>query len=659
MVEDVEADAYLLAWELKRSGYDLIYERVDTPEAMRSALEQQNWDVITSDHVMPRFNAPSALALAQELAPNTPFIIVSGEIDLNLAVTLLKAGAHDYIQKSEIARVPPAIDRELAEMEQHRQRRRAEEELRLSEEKFTKAFQNSPDSININRLADGVYLAVNEGFERMSGYCADEAIGKSSTEINIWVDQGERGQLILELMEKGSLDQTERIVRTKDGTLKNCLTSARLITINGEPCIIASSRDMTLQKKAEQTIRRRNRELLAINQIASAVTTQLDPSILLDIALRGALELTGLESGAIYLFESNAQSHLAAAQNFAPSQAKNTLPFLASEQIQRGLAKLAGIFNYQIFQSALPGDCGPFQATFPLILQRNIIGAMYLWAEAAEPVQADTMELVQNLCGTLALALNNARLYETVQQHAVELEQHVNERTAQLTTLNQELKAFSYSAAHDLRSPLHAISGFSQILLDEQRERLDDDGKLLLSRVLENVQRMQEMLDALLALSRLSQSTLHQEVVDLSALTASIAAEIHQNEPQRCVDWHIQEGLIVQGDRSLLYTMLENLLSNAWKFTAPYPDAFIELGSLADASAPNSTIYYVRDNGAGFDMSQANQLFQVFQRLHTESEFPGHGVGLASVERIIQRHGGRIWAEGSPGKGATFYFTLA
>lgn len=260
-------------------------------------------------------------------------------------------------------------------------------------------------------------------------------------------------------------------------------------------------------------------------------------------------------------------------------------------------------------------------------------------------------------------------------------------RTSNLLELsNKELEAFSYSVSHDLRAPLRSIDGFSQALVEDYAGKLDATGKDYLQRMRAAAQRLGELIDALLVLSRVTRGEVHRERVDLSALAQAIAGELQRREPERRAEFVIAEGLAATGDRRLLHLALENLLGNAWKFTARRPAARIEFGRVSTAEHPEgartprgcpsaesiasegaglsairnpqSAIYFVRDNGAGFDMAYADKLFEAFQRLHAQAEFGGTGIGLATVRRIIYRHGGTIWAEGVPDQGATFYFTL-
>lgn len=235
-----------------------------------------------------------------------------------------------------------------------------------------------------------------------------------------------------------------------------------------------------------------------------------------------------------------------------------------------------------------------------------------------------------------------------------DLERRVGERTSQLEAINRELEAFSYSVSHDLRAPLRSVRGFCQVLLDRYSDQLDARGCEFLLRAAESSRHMDSLIEDLLQLSRISRADLHPRTVDLSTLAQNIANELHQAEPKRKVDFAIMPELRATGEEQLLRLVLENLLRNAWKFTAHEPKARIEFGHL---DGPPSA-FFVRDNGAGFDMKYADRLFGAFQRLHSSSEFPGTGVGLATVQRILNRHGGRAWAEGAPMKGATFYFSL-
>jgi PAS domain S-box-containing protein len=236
-----------------------------------------------------------------------------------------------------------------------------------------------------------------------------------------------------------------------------------------------------------------------------------------------------------------------------------------------------------------------------------------------------------------------------------ELEGRVAERTAQLQAVNKELEAFSYSVSHDLRAPLRHIDGFSQALLEDYTDKLDDTGKSYLQEVRSASQEMAQLIDDVLELARVTRSEMRREVVNLSELARAIAAQLKKTEPKRHVILNLKEELATTGDKRLLKIVLNNLLGNAWKFTAKRTEAQITFGR---EKKNGETTYFIRDNGAGFDMAYVGKLFGAFQRLHTAGEFEGTGIGLATVQRIVYRHGGRVWAEGAVNEGATFYFTL-
>jgi PAS domain S-box-containing protein len=258
----------------------------------------------------------------------------------------------------------------------------------------------------------------------------------------------------------------------------------------------------------------------------------------------------------------------------------------------------------------------------------------------------------QYLLGVSEDITERKRTEESVRQLNADLQT----QSVHLQAANKELEAFSYSVSHDLRAPLRSIDGFSQALLEDYADQLDDQGKDYLQRVRASTQRMGELIDDLLNLSRVSRGEMRLETVNLSAMAGNIAAQFQQTDPNRQVELVIADGMMANGDRGLLKVALENLIGNAWKFTGKRADAKIEFGV---AQQNGNRDYFVRDNGAGFDAAYADKLFGAFQRLHDAREFPGTGIGLATVQRIIHRHGGRVWGEGKPNEGATFYFTLS
>jgi len=333
-----------------------------------------------------------------------------------------------------------------------------------------------------------------------------------------------------------------------------------------------------------------------------------------------------------------------------------------SQALNARVLRYAGISAVVLMASLLAA----FLVSF--VFRRAVADPIVHLAQVAKAVSRDKNYSIEmrhpgagQEVGVLVEAFNEmlAQIQErerALQKAHNELEQRVQERTRALALANNELEAFSYSVSHDLRAPLRSIDGFSQAILEDCADQLDANGKDHLRRVRSATQRMASLIDDMLNLSRVSRGEMRRNQVDLSTMAASIAKEIQNGEEQRNVNFVIAEGMTADGDEHLLRVAFENLLRNAWKFTSRHDQAKIEVGYKLDNGRP---AYFVRDDGAGFDMKYATRLFGAFQRLHDGSEFPGTGVGLATVQRIIRRHGGEIRAEAEPEKGATFIFTLA
>lgn len=303
----------------------------------------------------------------------------------------------------------------------------------------------------------------------------------------------------------------------------------------------------------------------------------------------------------------------------------------------------------------------------PLLQKKKLWGLLCIHqCHGPREWQETEIEFVGQIADHLGIALQHGELLAELQTEVMEreqaqqavqgLNQELRKTIIESEVVNQELEAFSYSVSHDLRAPLRSIDGFSQALLEDCQDQLDLSGQDYLRRIRLATQRMGQLIDDLLQLSRLTRSEMHIESVELSVLASRICTELQQSQPERQVEFSIQTGMVAKGDAPLLQVLLENLLNNAWKFTSKEIQAQIEFGEMSPKS--EIPVYFVRDNGAGFDMTYANKLFAPFQRLHGMNEFPGNGIGLATVQRIVRRHGGRVWAEGTVGKGAIFYFTF-
>jgi light-regulated signal transduction histidine kinase (bacteriophytochrome) len=308
----------------------------------------------------------------------------------------------------------------------------------------------------------------------------------------------------------------------------------------------------------------------------------------------------------------------------------------------------------------------------PLLQGTNLWGLLCIHQCAApRQWQEAEVEFVSQIAGHLGVALRHADLLANLQAEIIERQQAeqrvqdlnkgLQQAIIELKMVNKELETFSYSVSHDLRAPLRSIDGFSQALIEDCLEQLDESGHDYLRRIRMATQKMGQLIDDLLTMSRVTRIDMHRESVDLSRLANHLCTVLQQSHPERIVEFSVQPGLVDQGDHRLLQIILENLLNNAWKFTAKRPHAKIEFGILPPGTVENISThtYFVRDDGVGFDMAYIDKLFYPFQRLHSVAEFPGNGIGLATAQRIVHRHGGQLWAEGSLDQGATFYFTLS
>ena len=427
---------------------------------------------------------------------------------------------------------------------------------------------------------------------------------------------------------------------------------------------VGTSQDITQHKAVDDALRTHIAQLDALRAVSAEIIQELHPPTLLDLIVRKSVELVGGAGGTIYLWDEFDQlltphvwvGHSGTWVRDGKVRIGEGLVGLVAER-REGLI----VNDYRTWPRARAFILQQTHVTAavaePLLCRNRLLGVVAIDDQGGGRrfTEQDRMRL-RLFAAQAAITLDNAQLYAQVRGHAEELERKVEERTRELQTANADLEAFSYSVSHDLRAPLISIDGFSTRLLKKYQTVLGAKGQEYLQHVRVAAHHMTERIDALLALARVGHQTLTLEPVDLSALAWIVTAELRKREPDRAAEIHIQEDLVVQGDAPLLRALLENLLGNAWKFTARRRPARIDVGRFSGEG--NEAVYFVRDNGAGFDMACTDKLFEAFERLHAADDFPGTGIGLATVERIIRRHRGRVWAEGVVDEGATFFFTL-
>ncbi len=427
---------------------------------------------------------------------------------------------------------------------------------------------------------------------------------------------------------------------------------------------VGTSQDITQRTAVDGALRAHILQLDALRAVSAEIIRELHLPTLLDVIVRKSLELVGGTGGTIYLRDERGQllvphiwiGHSGAWARDGQARIGEGLAGLVAER-REGLI----VNDYRSWPHARPFILQQTGVTAaigaPLVCRDRLLGVIVIDDQGSGRrfTEQDGM-LLRLFAAQAAITIDNAQLYAQVRQHAEELERKVEERTRDLQAANADLEAFSYAVSHDLRSPLTSIDGFSRLLLKKYQTALDAQGREYLERACAATHDMVERIDALLALGRVGHQSIALEPVNLSALARAIASELRQRDPDRPAEIHIQEDLVLHGDARLLRALVENLLGNAWKFTTGRRPARIDVGRLSGETG--EAVYFVRDNGTGFEMAYADRIFEAFERFHAAGEFPGAGIGLATVKRIVQRHEGRVWAEGAVDAGATFFFTI-
>ena len=511
-----------------------------------------------------------------------------------------------------------AVGRDIAE------RRRAEEALRESEEKFRGLAEQSPNMIFINKKGRVVYA--NRRCEEIMGCKREEFYSPDFDFFDLIAPDSK--DLVKENFSKHARNEEVRpyeyTLCTKEGKRIEAILNSELITYGGEAAILGIVTDITERKRAEEELRKRTydlnervKELNCLYNISKLIET---PGMSLEQIFQGTVDLIP----PAWQYPKITCARLVLADRiFASSNFRQTAWNQASDITAHG--DRVGSLEVCYLEERPERDEGPFLA--------------------------EERSLLRAIVERLGRVIERKRAEEEIRK----LNRSLKMQAADLAASNKELEAFSYSVSHDLRAPLRSIDGFGRALLEDYADKLDDSGKDYLRRVRSATQRMGQLIDDLLNLSLTLRREMRREETDLSKLARTIAAELQKTKPDRQVEFVIRDEVLAHCDARLLRELLENLLGNAWKFTGKNPYARIEFGMVPQG---DQKVYFVRDNGTGFDMNYVDKLFVPFQRLHSDSEFSGSGIGLALVNRIINRHGGRIWAEGEVDKGATFYFTL-
>jgi PAS domain S-box-containing protein len=625
LVEDDPSDATLVERELRKGGLHFTLQRVETEADYRQALDHP-LDLILSDHDLPTFNGLAALAIAKEKAEDVPFIFVTGSVGEEVAIQSLRDGATDYVRKRRLSALVPAVGRALKAAEERQRRHAAEEAWRRSEERFRMLVEHVSDYAIYMLDAGGHVITWNEGAQRIEGYRAEEIIGQHVSRLFTSEEvAGNKPQRTLELAKKEGRSEEEGWRARKDGTpfwARVILTALRndLGELYGFSRI---SQDLTERKRAEENLRRSEE--------------------------RFRLLVEGVQDYAICLLDTDGRV-------ISWNSASERIEGYRSQDLVG--QHFSFVFNQE------DQRCGrPQQALEVASAQRHFEGEFWLvrkdgsgyWANVVlSALHADDGRLI-GFTEVIRNITERKRCQDEIQRWNAELEQRVNQRTAQLEVANKELEAFSYSVSHDLRAPLRHIEGFIAMLRESAEKNLNEHQQQLLQVIDSSAKKMDRLIDELLAFSRTARAEMLQRKVDLVAVLEQARNELRSQSQGRKIKWTVHPLPEIDGDPAMLRQVLINLLANSLKYTARCTQTEIEVGS---SQSEREYIFFVRDNGVGFDSGYAHKLFGVFQRLHPAHEFPGTGIGLAIVRRIIARHGGRTWAEGEVDHGATFYFSI-
>ena len=501
----------------------------------------------------------------------------------------------------------------------------------------------------------GQLLEVNRRACQMLGYTKDELLTKNVSDLIAGFQQESHAALWAKTQANG-MATIEVYHQRKDGTRFPAEARLTVLESGARPLMLALARDVTKRKQTEEEVRRLNAELSRrveerTSQLASASQErdqELSARKRAEEAWREQSRFLSvlLETVPVPIFFKDAAGH-----------------YLGCN---RAFEELAGLSRREIEGQTVHDVATPELAAVYEKADRELMEQRGAQRYESQLTAADgsTRDVVFHKAvltrsdgapGGLVGAIMDVTERRRSEREIRALNEDLRLHAAELETANRDLQTFSYSVSHDLRAPLRAMNGFAEALEEDFASELSEEVKAYLQRIRASAKRMDDLIEDLLKLSRVVRADLHREPVDLSSIAAAVADELRQTAPDRPVDLTIAPGLACEGDPNLLRIVMENLLGNAWKFATGPSSTRIEFGF---ENTDNAAAFYVRDNGVGFDMAYARKLFVPFQRLHTSAEFPGNGIGLATVQRIIGRHGGRVWAEGRPDEGATFYFTV-
>ncbi len=598
---------------------DSLGHKVRAPDLMTARLEMwSDVSLIIVDELAGRWYGRKLLALKQQ----------SEAIFLPLLIVLSRnAGSTPWLRFGfdDVLRVPMTKAELRARLETFlRLREHSEELARRSESMFRALVEQS--IVGVYLIIDGAFHYVNEALAGILGYRPEEITGRSPAKVLDFVHPDDRALVAEHIRQRlsGETDVAHYVLRAvrKDGSSVHCEVFGRRIDYKGRPAILGALVDITERVRAERALAERETLLRTI--------IETEPECVALLAADGAV--LQMNRAGLAMIEADARDQI----------------------IGRCITPLVSPPHRPAFQALVEAVFRGESGT----LELEIVGlkGTRRWLEVHAVPLGDREGRPTALLGIARDITESRRAAEELRKLNEELERRVMERTAQLEAINRELESFSYSVSHDLRAPLRHIAGFVQLLIAHEGQRLSPSGRRYVDLIAASTEKMGRLIDGLLTFSRMGRAEMRTQRVELSDLVEDVRREFALEITNRNVVWKIGPLPAVEADPTLLRIVLANVFSNALKFTRPRREARIEVGAHRDETG--EVIVFVRDNGVGFDEQYADKVFGVFQRLHSQDEFPGSGIGLATVARIIHRHGGRVWAEGRVNRGATLYFTL-